>query len=147
MTAVAPSAIRRDIAGTLDALSGWKESPWAYDLMAYDPNTEIHKTFSVGVGRTDPTAPTGGRRQTVVQAETEIFVRYLWRLRGDAHVTDYDAGTDAGDALLVAIHANWPAKTHVIFRSVMPRMVPPELEGRYFVGEIRLGVKHAYALA
>jgi len=146
MTATSPSEIRGSIATTLEALSGWTESRWVYDFMAYDASTEIHQTFALGVGATNPTAPTGGRRKAVVEAETEILVRYLWRIRGDAAITDYDAALDAGDDLLVAIHANWPLYTHVIFRGVLPRFVPIELEGRYFIGEIRLGVKHAYAL-
>jgi|TARA_Y100000310_G_scaffold290310_1_gene317393 hypothetical protein len=146
VTTTTPSEIRQSIASTLSALTGWTESRWVYDFMAYDPNTEIHRTFAIGVGATDPTPPTGGRRISVVEAETEILVRYLWRIRGDAAADDYGAALDAGDGLLVAIHADWPEFTHVIFRGVLPRFVPVELEGRYFVGEIRLGVKHAYAL-
>lgn len=146
MSTVTPSAIRQSIASTLSGLSGWSESRWVFDFMAWDPDGEIHKTFAVGIGATDPTAPTGGRRKTVVEAETEVRVRYLWRIRGDAAVDDYDAALDGGDALLVAIHKAWPEYTHAIFRGVLPRSVPPELEGRYFVGEIRIGVKHALAL-
>ncbi len=141
------ATIRQSCATTLAALAGFRESRWPYDLLGLDPNGLVHKSFAVGVGRTIPVNLDRQVPSVGVYSETEVFVRFLWRLRADNMRADYDLAVAGENALVVALVAD-PPDNRITFRQVVGRVVEPIAEGKnYFVGTIQFGVHHHYALS
>jgi hypothetical protein len=143
---VAVHTIRQSCASTLEVLAGWRESRWPYDLLGMDPNGLVHKSFAIGVGQSIPVNLDRQVPATGVYVETEILVRFLWRLRPDNMRGDYDAALAGESALVVALVAD-PPSNRITFKRVVGRAVEAVSEGRnYFVGTIQMGVHHHYAL-
>lgn len=142
MSTVSPSEIRQAVASTLATLSGWRESRWPFELIGYDPDQYVHRSFAVGLPSSAEVRRTD-RQKSSVLVTTDLAVRFLYRLRGDNLRNDYDSALDAEILLTKQIMTNPPTHTHVVFRGVQRTV---DAEAGYYVGTISVDVYHMYAL-
>jgi len=147
MTAVAPATIRQGVATALDAVTGFRESRWPFDLIAFDPKTYVHKSFAVGLGRTQLVQQTDRQRLSVgAYVRTQVLARFLWRIRGNRMRADYDLALGGELSLVAAAKGSPPTNTHIVFEEVLGRELLSE-DHVYFVGTIAFRVLHHYALS
>lgn len=107
--AVSVATARQRCATALAAVSGWSESTYLGDLWSTANMLGLspHQRFAVSAPSTQP----AGRRETQKtprnrpggsMVSTRLAVRWMWRVRSDAQVADYDAALDAEQILITA---------------------------------------------
>ena len=137
------STIRARIATAVDAVSGFTESRYVYDLFGSDSRHIMHKAFAVGVNQTTskPTART--RRHSGQWAVTTYAVKFAVRIRADAQVADYDAALNLEeDVVQAALAMAQTSVSSIELASVPTRTVSPG--GEWFLGQIAFEVTHLY---
>lgn len=90
--------------------AGWTESRYPPELFGMDTRDQRHLGFSVGVPATTPAQldrqnTRGGSTTKGTVAETEVIVRWGYRLRSDGVSVDYGLSLDAEAVLVAAVLA------------------------------------------
>lgn len=94
MSAVSISTIRQRFATAVQSLDGFHELRNPFDGYGRSPNTVANLGFAVGV-RNVSTRDDSRQRQSVgVMCETELFVRFIFRIRPKDQLTSLDEGFD-----------------------------------------------------
>lgn len=142
--------LRARIAAAVEALaapSAWKESPNPA-LYPRDPGRWAHLSFAVTTPRTlfrSPVESSRLRRGTEGGlVDTTVLVRWVFRLRGDAMVADYDAALDAELVLMKALLGVALTDLHLELVSA-DRPISPE--GEWLIGQVTLTAQHRLSLA
>ena len=102
MAVVQPSAVRKNVAASIDALSGWTESPFMLDSFGNDTDQLQHHAFAVGLTSTDRHPNANRRTPGALLAESTIELRFAHRLPVDGQVAAMDALLDAEHAAIQA---------------------------------------------
>jgi hypothetical protein len=101
--------LRQAVAAAIAAIGDpWAESAWAYDTFPRAEGAVIaHGMFAVGVpSSVTPNALEGSARKrgdVGGLANTRVMVRFLWGIRAESAVADFDAGLEAEDVVRVAV--------------------------------------------
>jgi hypothetical protein len=97
-------ALRQAVESTLtSALTGFKVSRFCFDIYPGSSRTLEHKSFAVGLGDTALYSPRDRQKPALgVPVTTDVLVAFVYRLRGDAQVADYDAGLSLEQTVLRA---------------------------------------------
>lgn len=103
MSAVSLSTIRQRFAVVITALSGFDESRNPFDGYGRSPNTVAHKRFSVGVGTVSSRDDDRQRRDAGVMTDTEILVRYAFRIRPKDQIDSYDDALTSAQTVMETI--------------------------------------------
>lgn len=99
-------AVRQRVAAAISGAmtaGGWREAKEPYDQFgASDGEGRFHKSYAVGV---PSTAPMGDRQRASlgVMVETQVRVRWAYKLGAQRQVTDYDAGLDVESDIRAAV--------------------------------------------
>ena len=94
MSGVQFSTIRQRFATAVSSLDGFHELRNPYDGYGRSPNTVANLGFAVGI-RNVTTRDDDRQRQSVgVMCETEMFVRFIFRIRPKDQLTSLDEGFD-----------------------------------------------------
>jgi hypothetical protein len=105
MAHVSSSEVRSRAATACDAVTGWRESPWAPGLFGRDPRPDMHKTFAVAL----PAASVPlTQRQSLTEGAyvvTAVEVSWAYQLRADGQVLDHGLALDAEALLIKALAA------------------------------------------
>lgn len=141
--------LRERVAAALEAIDGWKESRWAYDLLPLaEPGTYAHLAFAVGVPTVRwPDATESSLRKRGAEGgmvETDLRVRWLHRIRGDAQVADYGDAFDAEAAAYKALIGMSKVGLHLFLVSMSHRIVG---DGTWMLGEIQATAIHRLPLS
>ena len=129
MATLSAALVRSRVAAPVAALTGWTLSRYVYDLFGADARSIAHKNFVAGVVST---APKGGRQRLTEGAYVESLavLRYSYRIRTDAQVSDYDAALDAQGALIAAVMGSIDqAALQIRFSGVPLRQVETDPQG------------------
>lgn len=103
MSAVSLSTIRQRFASAISALAGFDESRNPYDGYGRSPNTVAHKRFSVGVGTVASRDDDRQRRSSGIMTESDILVRYAFRIRPKDQIESYDDALDSAETVIETI--------------------------------------------
>ena len=147
MAVLSVATARQRIAAVLEALPGWHESRWGYDIFPLDPGQYAHLSFAVGVPDTVPAdaiqfvARKCGLNGGV--ANSSIAIRWTYRLRADRQVADYDAALAAEAAALIAIGTAVSTDVHYMPEELRREVVG---DGTWLLGQIRVRATHHMAL-
>jgi len=146
MAVLSVSDVRRRVQDRINtALSpqGWRPSRFVPDLFGKDTDQIAPRVFSVGVGTS---TPIGDRQRVAVGTvvETLLSVRFAWRIRADAQLTDYDAALDAEEDLLAAVMSTSLVNLHIRLDSIPTRTVFSD--GNWYMGELLFRTEHRLAL-
>jgi len=148
MAAVAVETVRQRVAAALEAVSGWTVSTYLGELwpVANMLGTTPHKRFSVSA----PSTEMVGRRETELSRNrpggsavvTRLAVRWLYRIRADAQVTDYDAALTAERTLATAAVSD-PTGTDVRWvLTTLTRTLQSDGEASFVAGLINIDAFH-----
>ncbi len=102
MAALAYSAIRQRVAAGLDAISGWTEGKYPYDVFGRDASTLAHLGFAVGLPESEWTDD----RQKLsrgTRTRTTVGVRFTARIKPKDQVASYDTALDAEQDAIEAV--------------------------------------------
>jgi len=140
--------VRAAVAARLAALSGWTESRFAADVFGRDPDSTLHKGFAVGLENTVDRRADGyrGKPSVGLLTDTELSVRFGYRLQPKAQVDSRDAAEAAGQELIVsmmAYDATWPGDLKVQLRSVSSEV---SASGEWYLGTQSYTVVHTLPL-
>lgn len=140
--------VRAAVAARLAALSGWTESRFAADLFGRDPDSTLHKGFAVGLGNTEDRRADGyrGRPSEGLLTDSEVIVRFGYRLQPKAQNDTRDLAEAAGQELVVsmmAYDATWPNDIKIQLRQVTAEVTP---SGEWFLGTQAYNVTHTLPL-
>jgi hypothetical protein len=100
---VSLATIRQRFADQISTLDGFFESRNPFDGYGRSPNTIAHKSFSVGVRTVTSRDDDRQRRGIGVMTNTEILVRYAYRIRPKDQIESYDDGLDSAQAVINTI--------------------------------------------
>ena len=103
MSTVSLSTIRQRFADAISALDGFTESRNPYDGYGRSPNTVAHKRFSVGVGSVSSRDDDRQRRLQGIMSETEILVRFAFRIRPKDQIDSYDDALQSAQQVIEKI--------------------------------------------
>lgn len=100
MSGVQFSTIRQRFATAVSSLDGFHELRNPYDGYGRSPNTVANLGFAVGI-RNVTTRDDDRQRQSVgVMCETEMFVRFIFRIRPKDQLTSLDEGFDKVETVI-----------------------------------------------
>ena len=100
MSGVQFSTIRQRFATAVSSLDGFHELRNPYDGYGRSPNTVANLGFAVGI-RNVTTRDDDRQRQSVgVMCETEMFVRFIFRIRPKDQLTSLDEGFDQVETVI-----------------------------------------------
>ncbi len=148
VAAVAVETVRQRVAAALEAVSGWTVSTYLGELwpVANMLGTTPHKRFAVSA----PSTSMVGRRETELSRNrpggsavvTRLSVQWLYRIRADAQVTDYDAALTA-EAALAAAAVSDPTGTDVRWiLTTLTRTLQSDGEASFVAGLINIDAFH-----
>jgi len=103
MSAVSLQTIRQRFATAITDLTGFDESRNPYDGYGRSPNTVAHKRFSVGVGSVSSRDDDRQRRLQGIMSETEILVRFAFRIRPKDQIDSYDDALQSAQQVIEKI--------------------------------------------
>jgi hypothetical protein len=103
MAAVSLSTIRQRFAQAISDLSGFEQSRNPYDGYGRSPNTVAHKRFSVGINAVSSRDDDRQRRADGIMTETEVSVRFAFRIRPKDQIDSYDDALDAAAQVIEKI--------------------------------------------
>lgn len=103
MSTVSLSTIRQRFADAISALDGFTESRNPYDGYGRSPNTAAHKRFSVGIGTVTSREDDRQRRSVGIMTESEVSVRFAFRIRPKDQIESYDDALDAAGTVIEQI--------------------------------------------
>lgn len=103
MSAVSLSTIRKRFATAVTTLSGFDESRNPFDGYGRSPNTIAHKRFSVGVGTVTSREDDRQRRSEGIMTDTQMSVRFAFRIRPKDQIDSYDNALDAAEQVIEII--------------------------------------------
>jgi len=103
MSAVSLQTIRQRFANAITDLTGFDESRNPYDGYGRSPNTVAHKRFSVGVGSVSSRDDDRQRRLQGIMLETEILVRFAFRIRPKDQIDSYDDALQSAQQVIEKI--------------------------------------------
>lgn len=95
--------VRQRVAALIEALDGYTESRQAPDRHGLDPQSILHKSFSVAIASSSALPEQRQRPAEGVMVVSEVVVRVAYRLRGDAAVSDYDEALQGEDTVRIAL--------------------------------------------
>ena len=136
--------VRSSFATLLAALPNWSQSRFAADVFGRDADSLLNRCFAVGLGQTRNRNPDGfrGRPSEGLLVDTDLVVRWAYRLNlKDQHVSR-DAAEAAGQELVVACErydATWPGELKVLLDTVNGEVVA---SGEWYVGTATFRVTH-----
>jgi hypothetical protein len=84
-------------------LDGYDESRNPYDGYGRSPNTIAHQRFSVGIRGVTSRTDDRQRESDGVMTETEVFVRYPFRIRPKDQVSSYDLALSSAESVIKKI--------------------------------------------
>lgn len=146
--ALKTSAIRQRIAAQISTSlggDGWNESRYVHDLFGSDTDHIGPKAYSVGIRSSELVGNQRLRPADGAHVATEVEVVFSWRIRGDAQKADYDAALDAENDLVKAVLATDRTDlSSLILDGIPARQVDDT--GTWFIGTLRFGATHMYAL-
>jgi len=103
MASVSLSTIRSRFATAISSLDGYDESRNPYDGYGRSPNTIAHQRFSVGIRGVTSRTDDRQRESDGVMTETEVFVRYPFRIRPKDQVSSYDLALSSAESVIKKI--------------------------------------------
>lgn len=103
MSSVSLSTIRKRFAAAVTTLSGFDESRNPFDGYGRSPNTIAHKRFSVGVGTVTSREDDRQRRSDGIMTDTQMSVRFAFRIRPKDQIDSYDNALDAAEQVIEII--------------------------------------------
>lgn len=100
MSAVSLATIRARFATEILTLSGFTQSRNPFDGYGRQPNTVAHKRFSIGI--TSVVARDDDRQRSSVgcMCDTEVVVRYPFRIRPKDQVTSFDEALTSAESII-----------------------------------------------
>lgn len=150
MATLTVAAVRARVAAVVEALaspSAWTESRWVWDVLPMmEPGQWAQLHFAVGVAESTWGAIESSRTNRGSDGgmtHTTVVVRWLYRLRADAAVADYDLMLAAEQTLITALCGT--AQTDLHLRLAAARRTTAG-DGTWSLGDLTLDAIHRIAI-
>jgi hypothetical protein len=149
VSTVSRAQLRQQFYTLLDALPGWRPSPFVPERFGNDPESLMGhgKFFAVLTGRTADTRAYRGRPAEGLDCETEVTLIWAYRIRPKDQLVALDEAEAAGQELVNAAmryDAGWPGDLSVRLVDITREVLD---SGEWIVGRALLSVIHTLPLA
>mgnify|MGYP003628522196 FL=1 len=143
--------IEASLVAALGGLSGWYKSRYAYELLGFDANSLVSKTWAVGFPTTDFT-DTARRRtngpagETGARVRTEARIRWLVRIRADNQASDISTAYGLERDLIQAANGLSVSGIGTVAVERITRRIAPT-DPSFRISELQISIQHLYAVA
>ena len=140
------SSIRARFSTALKTLTGFTESRNPFDDFNREPNAVAQKRFSVGIGTVEALEEQRQNSSVGILCNTQVFVKFPYRLRPKDQVLDYDNSMDTAQ-LVIAKCTTRAAPLHTdlqIFFQGLEHQITDS--GEYIITTLQFNVLHQISL-
>ena len=138
--------LREDVTTRILTLSGWRESRVLPETFGRDADSIAHKAFVVHPVATKDLRQYRGKPAEGTLVETDLEVRYSWRMVPKDMSTSYDDSLDGAQAVinnLMTYDANWPSSYKV---QVIETSQAATDTGEWVIGVVSFRIVHTLPL-
>ena len=146
MAAKTVRQLREDVTTRILTLSGWRESRVLPETFGRDADSIAHKAFVVHPVATKDLRQYRGKPAEGTLVETDLEVRFSWRMVPKDMSTSYDDSLDGAQAVinnLMTYDANWPGSYKV---QVLETSQAATDTGEWVIGVVTFRVVHTLPL-
>ena len=146
MAAKTVRQLREDVTTRILTLSGWRESRVLPESFGRDADSIAHKAFTVHAVTTKDLRQYRGKPAEGTLVETDLEVRFSWRMVPKDMSTSYDDSLDGAQAVinhLMTYDANWPSSYKV---QVLETSQAATETGEWVIGVVSFRVVHTLPL-
>ena len=146
MAAKTVRQLREDVTTRILTLSGWRESRVLPETFGRDADSIAHKAFVVHPVATKDLRQYRGKPAEGTLVETDLEVRFSWRMVPKDMSTSYDDSLDGAQAVinnLMTYDANWPSSYKV---QVLETSQAATETGEWVIGVVSFRVVHTLPL-
>ena len=146
MAAKTVRQLREDVTTRMLTLSGWRESRVLPESFGRDADSIAHKAFTVHAVTTKDLRQYRGKPAEGTLVETDLEVRFSWRMVPKDMSTSYDDSLDGAQAVinnLMTYDANWPSSYKV---QVLETSQAATETGEWVIGVVSFRVVHTLPL-
>jgi hypothetical protein len=146
MAAKTVRQLREDVTTRMLTLSGWRESRVLPESFGRDADSIAHKAFVVHPVATKDLRQYRGKPAEGTLVETDLEVRYSWRMAPKDMSNSYDDSLDGAQAvinLLMVYSATWPGNYKV---QLLETSQAGTDTGEWVIGVVTFRVVHTLPL-
>ena len=146
MAAKTVRQLREDVTTRILTLSGWRESRVLPETFGRDADSIAHKAFVVHPVATKDLRQYRGKPAEGTLVETDLEVRFCWRMVPKDMSTSYDDSLDGAQAVinnLMTYDANWPSSYKV---QVLETSQAATDTGEWVIGVVAFRIVHTLPL-
>ena len=146
MAAKTVRQLREDVTTRILTLTGWRESRVLPETFGRDADSIAHKAFVVHPVATKDLRQYRGKPAEGTLVETDLEVRYSWRMVPKDMSTSYDDSLDGAQAVinnLMTYDANWPGSYKV---QVIETSQAATDTGEWVIGVVSFRIVHTLPL-
>ena len=146
MAAKTVRQLREDVTTRILTLSGWRESRVLPETFGRDADSIAHKAFVVHPVTTKDLRQYRGKPAEGTLVETDLEVRFSWRMVPKDMSTSYDDSLDGAQAVinnLMTYDANWPSSYKV---QVLETSQAATDTGEWVIGVVSFRIVHTLPL-
>jgi hypothetical protein len=146
MAAKSVRQLREDVTTRMLTLSGWRESRVLPESFGRDADSIAHKAFVVHPLATKDLRQYRGKPAEGTLVETDLQIRYSWRMAPKDMSNSYDDSLDGAQAvvnLLMVYDANWPSSYKV---QVLETSQAATDTGEWVIGVVTFRIVHTLPL-
>ena len=146
MAAKTVRQLREDVTTRILTLTGWRESRVLPETFGRDADSIAHKAFVVHPVATKDLRQYRGKPAEGTLVETDLEVRFSWRMVPKDMSTSYDDSLDGAQAVinnLMTYDANWPSSYKV---QVLETSQAATETGEWVIGVVSFRVVHTLPL-
>ena len=146
MAAKTVRQLREDVTTRILTLSGWRESRVLPETFGRDADSIAHKAFVVHPVATKDLRQYRGKPAEGTLVETDLEVRFSWRMVPKDMSTSYDDSLDGAQAVinnLMTYDANWPSSYKV---QVIETSQAATDTGEWVIGVVSFRIVHTLPL-
>ena len=140
------NAIRSRFSTAIKTIAGFTESRNPFDDFNRNPNTIAQKRFSVGIGTVTAIEEQRQNTSVGILCNTQVLVKFPYRLRPKDQVTDYDNSMDAVQLVISKLTTRATplhSDTQIFFESWEHEITE---SGEYIITTLQFNVLHQISL-
>lgn len=143
--------IEARLVSALGGLSGWTKSRYSYELMGFDGNSLVSKSWAVGFPFTEFTdsarrRTNGPAGETGARVRTEARVRWLVRIRADNQAADITSAYGLERDLVHAVNGLSVSGIGTVAVERITRRLSPS-DPQFRIEELQISIQHIYSVA
>jgi len=147
MGAVSYSTIRQRFANQIATIPGFSEIRSPFDGLGRSPNSIAHQGFAVSIRGSNSREDDRQRRSIGVMMETDLSVRFAYRIRPKDQIESFDDGFDVAQTIIETLtNRSTPLHDSLTIRFVSIDNELANNKGEYVLFTLNFSILHFITL-